>query len=1248
MDATGKKKTTGYRPLTRLNSTAKLAPIELLKQYEKAPGGEQLSAILEAPSLHVTTEVSMVPVSITEPVAIRKAKTVKATVKPPPTPMGTVSDATSRGSRFRAAADVAYPDPKQEGAYEDVTVYEGELLRLEEKRMDLISKKEADPILEAYEQSQKDSEEKGHYILDTTVFIPTTRKAFYPFINETYAETFGLPAHDPDEVLDPTACEKLMKAGQTSVEAFLYQKFVKEYIRQASPYRGILVYHGLGSGKTCTAIAASEALYGVANKKIVVMTPFSLRPNFIREITFCGFRHFSTMNYWVQYPLVKRRLQRDDMGKLVEKFTTHKHVDLYARFVLSLSDTYMAKLYANKLPLWIPDFTKVANFNDESQITPAQRDQIRAQINDSINNRITFINYNGVRKEQLKAWACERKTTGKTIFDDAVIVIDEIHNLIRLMQGSMIPFLQEKEGAKRKRKIPAEPIQPGPWHPALCNQSLNYNRAFLFYRLLVGAKNSKIVGLSGTPIINFPEELAILSNVLGGYIDVFEVLISGADSKKVADLTKIMNADLRTDLVIISPVQGGYNVFCSIFQEGYVKVLDKDDAFQGVKHDAEAQETIQAIFERIKVATTEAVSGVTFGIPKYAAYPRLPPDEETFRGTFVDVMTQSIKNELLLKKRLTGLISYYRGSKQDFMPKVVDDIVDKCEMSEYMLSKYVEARKSEIDQEKTKKGEPDDLFAIVEMFSKSKNPSSYRFRSRAICNFVFPKSIERPFPDTVDDIETKPIEDMDLIERQTAILEDTVDEERRVIEADIEADITTAKLVEEDDIKTELAESEDAVEEAVIGQTKERALTYQEMIQRAMGQLSEQKELFLKLDADLPEKKLSYYSPKLDKIIRRVGDSPGSALVYSQFKTVEGLGVLGIALEANGYEELRTEGLSADAQSLTPSAEASIRKGPAVVNRYITFSGEGTKEQRATALNIFNGNFKALPKKIADVFAETDAAIIDKTKTYEALGNRHGEICKVIAITGAGAEGISLKGVRQVHIMEPYWNMVRLDQVKGRAIRICSHADLPVDERNVSIYTYVTYFTQAQIRGPAAGSASGQVDYTILTADRNETSDEKVFNVSMRKQKINEGLLKIMKEASVDCLMNAPDNENDLSCFITEDTDKTKPMFLPDLKADRVETDADRTPVLDTIRSIADETGRSMPTKATRTVQKVTIDSDEGSIEYTIKLKDESKREYYFFNLKDILQKLALGYFSRDPISGEFADLVAYDVPLKM
>ena len=47
--------------------------------------------------------------------------------------------------------------------------------------------------------------------------------------------------------------------------------------------------------------------------------------------------------------------------------------------------------------------------------------------------------------------------------------------------------------------------------------------------------------------------------------------------------------------------------------------------------------------------------------------------------------------------------------------------------------------------------------------------------------------------------------------------------------------------------------------------------------------------------------------------------------------------------------------------------------------------------------------------------------------------------------------GISPTCVRQVHILEPFWNFVRIDQVFGRAIRLHSHDDLEPKQRSVEI-----------------------------------------------------------------------------------------------------------------------------------------------------------------------------------------------------
>ena len=63
---------------------------------------------------------------------------------------------------------------------------------------------------------------------------------------------------------------------------YKHQKIVRDYINLYTPYRGLLIYHGLGSGKTCTSIAVAEGMKSA--KRVIVMTPASLRRNYLEEI----------------------------------------------------------------------------------------------------------------------------------------------------------------------------------------------------------------------------------------------------------------------------------------------------------------------------------------------------------------------------------------------------------------------------------------------------------------------------------------------------------------------------------------------------------------------------------------------------------------------------------------------------------------------------------------------------------------------------------------------------------------------------------------------------------------------------------------------------------------------------------------------------------------------------------------------------------------------------------------------------
>ena len=91
---------------------------------------------------------------------------------------------------------------------------------------------------------------------------------------------------------DSVSCEK--KMGEFSI--MTHQKIVRDYLNMYSPYRGLLLYHGLGAGKTCSSISIAEGF--LESKKIIVMTPASLQRNYREELKTCGNLIFRKNQFW--------------------------------------------------------------------------------------------------------------------------------------------------------------------------------------------------------------------------------------------------------------------------------------------------------------------------------------------------------------------------------------------------------------------------------------------------------------------------------------------------------------------------------------------------------------------------------------------------------------------------------------------------------------------------------------------------------------------------------------------------------------------------------------------------------------------------------------------------------------------------------------------------------------------------------------------------------------------------------------
>jgi SNF2 family DNA or RNA helicase len=117
----------------------------------------------------------------------------------------------------------------------------------------------------------------------------------------------------------------------------------------------------------------------------------------------------------------------------------------------------------------------------------------------------------------------------------------------------------------------------------------------------------------------------------------------------------------------------------------------------------------------------------------------------------------------------------------------------------------------------------------------------------------------------------------------------------------------------------------------------------------------------------------------------------------------------------------------------------------------------------------------------------------------------------VLLISGAGAEGLDLKGTKLMQVLEPHWNEELIEQVKGRAIRYKSHTHLDPEERNVTVQKF-----QATLRPSIKDTLKTKL-YQIAGMDppNNYSADEYLDNMSKEKRELNTAFLEAMKEVGM-------------------------------------------------------------------------------------------------------------------------------------
>jgi hypothetical protein len=907
----------------------------------------------------------------------------------------------------------------------------------------------------------------------------------------------------------------------------IYQTLVQQYLSYETPYRGLLVYHGLGTGKTATAISLAEGLRG--QMRINTLLPASLETNFIGEIM--GDKVKGKMGWGKDELNIDNNWSFVKISEIDDDFKDSYKLDGKALRSIQNETVRALKQYEDKelekkgksiRGFFIPDKNgkKYEDFEKE------QQEFLKKELEYLIKTKYNFIHYNPFPKVKTDHIKTGNDDKDEVEEDEDLYLLDEDQKKKILTNNMKIVKDLEKRLKYNKKNFNVE--SPFYGECVVIDEVHNFVREILnpaskpskvFYEWIVNAENVKLVFLSGTPVINKPSEIAVLYNMLKGLIKIYTFTIKS--DLNVEDVIRRCNEVFYKnpsliELFYVEKKMG--KIIISFIQErtGFESLMDPNDKNEVVYTVQSKKED----FKHFNVFINEVYDGLheIFNeediVPSKETYNDLSPRVKSglLRGKHTiydkelnivfnrkqklfdilddDILIDMTNNDnfmryffegreelpemkrILLKRMLMGLTSYYpidRSSIVD-MPIVVDPEYLPIGLENHKIVQKLNVVPCMMSQTQFEK--------YMEMWSKEKSidalarmrgydedsPFHYHMRTRQSCNIVY-----------LDD------------------------------------DFRTTKKTED---------NKELIEDM-------KAKAYQKILDdNSLG-----------IDKDLKN-----LSPKMFQIMNNInkfmkdGKPTGKILFYSDFRSDGGSEAFELVLKSNGYQKFDTK---------YPQKE----KG----KRYTFITGSEGPDERSVSKEYFN----------------------DET-------NKHGEYIQIMIISSAGAEGISLTCVRQVHILEPFWNYVRIDQVLGRAIRMRSHTQLPKEDRNVEQYLYLSTLPQGVNLESVYKSLKNDENHTWLIPEFTEenikvelnkpeykdfkevldsiirvnvdtgggSADNHLFEIMERKYRVSLEINAVIKESSLDCIQHTRDDpELNDKCIRFSDKLSGEIAYFPGISA---------------------------------------------------------------------------------------------------
>lgn len=224
--------------------------------------------------------------------------------------------------------------------------------------------------------------------------------------------------------------------------------------------------------------------------------------------------------------------------------------------------------------------------------------------------------------------------------------------------------------------------------------------------------------------------------------------------------------------------------------------------------------------------------------------------------------------------------------------------------------------------------------------------------------------------------------------------------------------------------------------------------------------------------SDIPLEKTE--SPKFRAMLEDIKKSKGITMVFSQLLHMSGLEVFARYLVSQGW-------MAFDLKNPNKYNEKRINESD-------------KNDERTKTFAYISGDMKEKEREIVK-------------KILKSESNKYGSKISVILISDAGAEGLDLKNIRLIQLLEPQWTDSKYNQVIHRGIRKGSHDMLPPEERNTQIIMYLAIKPES-----------------VSDGDADMTTDVVIYTNSKSMNKLNNEFEKAIQEVSIECYVNGGDN----------------------------------------------------------------------------------------------------------------------------